>query len=110
MGLECFAKDYSNVDILLHIDNATAIACINKMKSVQFANLHDESRAIWSRCESQKIRIFASYIKSEENIEADEKSRKLLADTEWELADWAFEKIKNELGLFDIDLFTSFKN
>lgn len=80
------------------------------MGSVQFVNLYDESKAIWSWCESQNIRIFASYIKLEDNVEADEESRRLPADTEWELADWAFKKIKNRLGPFDIDLFASHSN
>ncbi|CAD6241374.1 GSCOCG00002700001-RA-CDS, partial [Cotesia congregata] len=35
LGLKCFAKNCFEVDILLHIDNTTAIACINKMGSVQ---------------------------------------------------------------------------
>ena len=51
--------------------------------------------------------IFASYIKSKDNKIADEESRILPAETEWELADWAFRDINISYGEFDVDLFAS---
>lgn len=38
-GLECFAKNLSHCDILIRIDNTTAIAYINNMGGIQFPNL-----------------------------------------------------------------------
>lgn len=45
--------------------------------------------------------VFASYIKSKDNIIADEESRVLPQETEWALADWAFANILTAFGNFD---------
>lgn len=46
-GLKSFGKHHSNCDILLRIENKTAIACINKKGSVQFPKLNKITRDIW---------------------------------------------------------------
>ncbi|KAJ0169654.1 hypothetical protein K1T71_014839 [Dendrolimus kikuchii] len=106
-GLKCFASTYNNCDILLRIDNTTAIACINKMGSIQFPHLNDITRNIWNWCESRDINVQASYIKSKENCLADKESRNTNIDTEWELNDRAFSNIVTEFGTPNIDLFAS---
>lgn len=50
------------------------------------------------------------YINTQDNVEADEESRKINIDTEWELSDWAFQMIVHKLGQPDIDLFASRTN
>lgn len=49
----------------------------------------------------------ASYIKSEDNVEADRESRINNIDTEWELADYAFRRAVERFGLPEIDLFAT---
>ena len=107
LGLKIFAKDCKGSQILLRIDNTTAISYINKMGSVQFPKLSTLSKKIWQWCESRKIWLFASYIKSSENIEADSESRIKSEETEWELSKHAFQYINKVFGPFDIDLFAS---
>ncbi|XP_045446325.1 uncharacterized protein LOC123654470 [Melitaea cinxia] len=107
MGLKCFAKNLSNGSILLRVDNTTAICYINRMGGIQFPHLNDLARSIWQWCEKRNIWLFASYINSQDNIEADQESRKLNIDIEWELSTWAFNNIKETLGTPDIDLFAS---
>ena len=51
-----------------------------------------------------------SYIKSKDNSEADWKSRKLQPETEYELSNSTFNKIKRAFGLPEIDLFASRTN
>ena len=97
-------------EILLRVDNTTAMAYINRMGGIKFPKLNSLAREIWQWCESRNLHIFASYINTKENKIADAESRVLPSETEWELADWAFEKIKNELGEPDIDLFASDAN
>lgn len=109
-ALKLYAKDINNTEILLRIDNTTAIACINKMGSVQYPHLEEISRQIWQWCEDRKIFIFASYINTKDNVEADEMSRVGFRDTEWELADYAFDKIVHSFGQPNIDLFASRNN
>lgn len=106
-GLKAFAKDCYNCEVLLRIDNVTAIACINRMGSVQYPHLNKITRDIWEWCESQGITIFASYINTKDNIEADFLSRKTFHDTEWELGDYAFRKITHKFGTPKVDLFAN---
>ena len=76
-GLKCFAEEVKCCNILLRIDNSTAICYINRMGGTQFPHLNEISRKIWKFCEKRKIVVFASYIKSKDNVEADTESRKL---------------------------------
>lgn len=109
-GLKIFANNFYDCEILLRIDNTTAISCLNRMGSVQYPHLNEVSREIWQWCESKKIHIFASYISSKDNYEADALSRMQLSDTEWELGDYAFDEVINSFGIFDVDLFASRSN
>lgn len=109
-GLKCFAENMSNCQILLRIDNTTAISYINKMGSIQFKHLNRIARQIWQWCESKNIWVFASYVSSKMNVEADEESRALEPETEFELSDTAFREIVNNYGEPDIDLFATRSN
>lgn len=109
-GIKCFANKLTNCNILLRIDNTTAISYINRMGGVQFANLSSLARQIWRYCESRKIWIFASYITSSANSEADRESRRLRPETEWVLSQNAFNQIVNAFGAPQIDLFANRTN
>lgn len=106
-GLRCFAENQKSCELLLRIDNTTAISYINKMGSVQYPKLSKLCREIWQWCEVRDLWIFASYIKSKENTEADAESRVISEDTEWELNKKAFATIEQTFGKFDIDLFAT---
>lgn len=106
-ALKVFTKDMVDREILLRIDNMTAIACINRMGSVQYSHLYQVTKDIWQWCEKRRLYIFASYINTKDNYEADYLSRKKFKDTEWELGDYAFEQIAEKFGQFDVDLFAS---
>ncbi|CAG9128656.1 unnamed protein product [Plutella xylostella] len=110
MGLKSFANAHSNCSILLRVDNTTALSYINRMGGIKFPHLNDLTKTIWQWCERRNIFIFASYINTRDNIEADEESRKVNEDTEWELSDWAFQTIVRTLGDPEIDLFASRTN
>lgn len=107
MGLKCFCRELQNKEILLRIDNMTAISYINRMGGVQFVHLNEITRKIWQWCEDRRLFIFASYIKSKDNVEADEESRRINIDTEWELSSIVFDSIVEAFGVFDIDLFAT---
>lgn len=106
-GLRCFAADLQDCDILLRIDNTTAIAYINKFGSIQFPHLSEISRQIWLWCEARNIFLFVSYISSLDNAVADAESRRADPDTEWSLSEPAFRRIARLFGPSDIDLFAS---
>ncbi|KAI8422105.1 hypothetical protein MSG28_009993 [Choristoneura fumiferana] len=92
-GLKSFADDKCNCNILLRVDNTTAISYINRMGGVQYPHLNYVAKMIWKWCEERRIFIFASYIKSSLNVEADRESRKINIDGEWELQNKAFIQV-----------------
>lgn len=106
-ALKIFARDYHSCQVLLRIDNSTAIAYINRMGGVQYPHLTQIARSIWQWCESKKIFVFASYIKSADNQVADAESRRNHPDIEWEISDSAFATLVDRFGQPTIDLFAS---
>ena len=106
-GLKCLAKDARDCSILMRIDNTTAICYINRMGGTQFNYLNNITRDIWYWCEERNIIIVASYVSSKDNAEADTESRRLEPETEFELADYAFEMVVQRFGAPEIDLFAS---
>lgn len=106
-GIKCFARDFTNKQILLRIDNTTALSYINNMGGTHVARLNSLAQEIWDWCESRDLWLYASYIPSRENVDADRESRIRNDTTEWQLSDSAFSIISKAFGPFDIDLFAS---
>lgn len=109
-ALKCFAEQLSDCDILHRVDNTTAIAYINKKGRVRYKSLSSLAKEIWEWCEEKNLWIYASYIRSTENVEADYESRRLEAETEYSLSDTAFGTIKKNFGEPTIDLFATRTN
>lgn len=107
IALKIFAKNLRNCQVLLRLDNATAISYVNRMGGIQFPHLTHVSKQIWQWCETRSLFLFASYIKSKDNSVADAESRKNHPDIEWELSNHAFQSIISSFGQPDIDLFAS---
>ena len=63
------------------------------MGGIKYPHLNFLARNIWQWCEAKNLSIFASYIPSKEIVEVDRGSRLDNTDTEWELANFAFERI-----------------
>lgn len=110
LGLKCFARNLTNASILIRTDNTTALAYVNKMGSVKHKKANALAREIWQWCEGKNVWIFATYITSADNWQADEASRVLQSETEWSLDQDVFNKIIHCLGQPDIDLFASLNN
>jgi hypothetical protein len=107
IGLKIFANNLFNCQLILRIDNMTAISYINRMGGIQFPHLTKLTKDIWQWCEARNIFIYALYIPSVENTIADAESRRVHPDIEWELSHSAFEQIVAKFGTPDIDLFAS---
>ena len=99
-----------NSQILLRVDNTTAIPYINKMGGVRHSKYNKLARAIWQWAEERSIFLFASYISSSDNSEADALSRVNNLDTEWELSSEVFSFIVEALGEPGVDLFANSHN
>lgn len=65
-ALKSFMSERRSLDLLLRIDNTTAIAYINKGGSSRFPKLSSLAKSIWQWCESRDIYLFASYIWGQE--------------------------------------------
>jgi len=109
-ALQCFASNLWNCEILLRVDNTTAIACINRFGSIQHPHLQSIARKIWTWCEARNVLVFASYIVSIDNTIADYELRIVSMDTEWSLSEEAFAQLSSKFGPVDIDLFASIIN
>lgn len=109
-ALKSFAKTSNNCNILLRVDNTTAISYINRMGGVKFINLNSIAEEIWRWCELRHIFIFASYVSTHENVEADVQSRIKNIDTEYSLNETVYKKIINTLGQPKIDIFATKQN
>lgn len=110
LALKVFANKLTNCEILLRIDNTTAISYINRMGGIQYPHFNSIANQIWKWCESRNIYVFASYIKSAHNVIADEESRKSHSDIECEPNNKYFDEIVHTHGAPDIDLFASRAN
>lgn len=50
-GLTCFAAQKQNCEILLRIDNTTAVSYINRMGGIKYPKLNAIAKKIWQWCE-----------------------------------------------------------
>lgn len=110
LALKAFTNNLQNCEILLRVDNTTAISYINRMGGIQYPHLCSVARQIWQWCENRKLYLFASYIKSTQNVIADTQSRKSHSDIECELNDDYYKSILKTYGVPEIDLFAARAN
>lgn len=68
LALKCFASKCVNKEILLRIDNVTALAYINNMGETKFENLNSIAKEIWEWCRRRNLWIFSEYVASKENF------------------------------------------
>ena len=106
LGLKYFASSIFDKQILLRIDKVSALADLNKMGGIKHRDLNRITKQMWEWCKTREIWIFAEYVASKENL-ADEGSRVSNVDTEWELADYALQKIVKRFGNPTMDLFAT---
>ena len=109
-ALKSIADNLKSCEILLRIDNTTTIAYINKMGGVRYPALNKIAKDIWQWAEKRRLFLYASYIPSRENLDADRLSRLKNEDTEWELNNSTFNLISKTFGHPDIDIFATSSN
>ena len=110
LALTSIASNLRHCEILLRVDNTTAIAYINRMGGTRHMSYNSLARQIWKWAEERNIFLVASYIPSLENSEADRLSRLNNIDIEWELNNNYFNQIIKQFGNPEYDLFATYKN
>lgn len=108
--MERLAVNARRCQILLRIDNRTAISYVNKMGGIKYSKYNALSKKIWQWAEERHVFLFATYIASKDNVKADALSRIKNIDTEWKLNNGAFEKIASKFGSPQVDLFAKGEN
>ena len=66
------------------MDNTTAVGCVNKMGTSHYVPCNEVTREIWSFCDCG-IWLSAAYVPGKDNVEANEESRRINFDTEWQI-------------------------
>lgn len=107
LALDQLVGEAKNQKILLRVDNTTAISYINKMGGIQHEKYNILARTIWQWAEERSNFLYATYIKSAENKEADFLSRIKYPDTEWSLDHQTFFRVTKQFGEPQIDLFAT---
>ena len=106
-GLKALCSDVKQENILLQMDNTTAITYINNMGGSHSIVCNNLAREIWCWCLSREIWLIATHIAGVKNITADRESRNFDDRTEWKLNENVFRNITRRWGTPDIDLFAS---
>ena len=106
-GLRAFLKNPQVRAVLIHSDNTTVVAYINKMGGTRSQDLMVLARKIWAWCLDQHIEISAQHVPGKLNIKADFLSRYLRDRTDWILHPDLFARINDQWGPLKVDLFAS---
>lgn len=110
LALLSFEMEIKNCYVLLRVDNTTAIAYINKMGGIKYQRFNNLATQIWQWAENNNVWLHAEHIPSRQNVTADKLSRLKNLDTEWELAEYAFNRCTKKFGFPEIDLFATSSN
>ena len=110
LAIKSFVSDRRQINILLRIDNITAIAFLNWMGGSHSLPLSELAIAIWQWCLEQEITLHTEHLPGSENVRADWESRHVQDSSNWMLHKGVFQQLHNQLGPFTIDLFASRTN
>ena len=104
LSLKSLCRNVIDSHIRLHMDNTSAVACINKVGSTK-EPLLEVTKDIFEWAENQSVVLSACHIPGVLNVDADRASRTLNIDTEWMLAPDIFRRLCHQFGTPTIDLF-----
>lgn len=104
MAISAFQDSISGTEVLLYIDNQTALAVIRSGSS-RSPELQAAVRELWELCDQWNVRLYPRYIPTEWN-KSDAPSRLTLTHN-WRLRQPVVDEIWLCLGKPEIDLFAS---
>ena len=107
LAIQCFLKGRSGVNVLLRLDNRTAIAYLNHMGGASMTPLCCLALEIWEWCLARDIVIRAEYLPGVENVAADWESCHHNDSSNWQLSPAVFDAVSQLIGPFSLDLFAS---
>ena len=107
LAVKCFAKDKSNLNILLKMDSMSALTYINRRGGTISPKLNRLAKDLWLWCMERNILLKAQHLRGIYNTIADNESRVMKDRSDWKLNPVIFQQINQRLGPLDVDLFAS---
>ena len=107
LAVKCLTKSKVKAQVLLLMDNVTAVTYINKMGGTHSLLLPQLAKDLWDWCLSHNVLIKAQYLPGVQNVHADRESRVFLDSSDWKLDMKIFNKLYQKWGPLNIDLFAS---
>jgi len=107
LAIKSFTKNRVKAQVLLLMDNVTAISYINKMGGTHSQLLSHLSKDLWDWCLEHNILVKAQHIPGVLNTEADRESRVFIDSSDWKLNPSLFQCLLQAWGPLEIDLFAS---
>ena len=107
LAIMSFTKNKAKAQVLLLMDNISAVTYINKMGGTHTPMLSYLAKNLWDWCLTHNISVTARYIPGMQNVEADRESRVFLDSSDWKLHPGVFNPHHQKWGPVDIDLFAS---
>ncbi|KAL6730459.1 hypothetical protein Aduo_001434 [Ancylostoma duodenale] len=107
-GLKVFAKQWSALNVLLEMDNTTAVSYIRKQGGTKSRAISELALELWEWAAERNIHIYATYKPGHSNTEADYQSRHREKERfEWSLDLDCTKALFEKFGTPEVDLFAS---
>jgi len=100
-------KNKSKLNILLRIENTTAVACINHLGGTVSRELVNLMKDLWMWCLERNIHITAQHLPGTQNTTTDAESQLQTDRTDWKLSPLIFHRIQETFGPLEMDLFVT---
>ena len=107
LAIMSFTKNKATGQVLLLMDNISAVTYINKMGGTYSPMLSYLAKNLWDWCLTHNILVTACYIPGIQNVEADRESRVFLYSSDWKLNPGVFNCLHQKWGPINTDLFAS---
>lgn len=107
LGMQALCDDLYNCSVQIQMDNQTAVTYVNNMGGTHslMCNSFAKTLIIW--CKNRHIWVSACHIAGVDNNKADLLSREINDDIEWKLNERCFQRLCDQFGTPDIDVFAS---
>lgn len=106
-GLQSLLPMASNCQVLLRVDNTTAVSYINRQGGCRSIGCLVEAKKIWKWAENKRVNLICTYINTRDNIRADALSRVGRDEYDFSLDSNSFKFICSKFYTPIIDLFAS---
>ena len=97
----------AGLHVRIMTDNTTALAYVKHMGGVRSQQCNEVAQDIWAWAEDNGMWLTIAHIPGVENVVADYKSRHFSDNVEWALSAALFQKICDNFGVPEVDLFAS---